>query len=61
MRLLGESQRVRLESSLGGSLYPGAEAEFELAPGLFLNLSGETVSGDGYRNLSGMASVYKAF
>ena len=62
VRLLGESQRVRLESGLGSSLYLGAEAEFELAPGLFLNLSGEAVlSGDGYRNMSGMASVYRAF
>ena len=61
VRLLGESQQVRLESGLGSSLYLGVEAEFELAPGLFLNLSGETVSGDGYRNMSGMASVYKAF
>ena len=61
VRLLGESQRVRLESGLGSSLYLGAEAEFELAPGLFLNLSGEAVSGDGYRNMSGMASVYQAF
>ena len=61
VRLLGESQRVRLESGLGSSLYLGVEAEFELAPGLFLNLSGEAVSGDGYRNMSGMASVYKAF
>ena len=61
VRLLGESQRVRLESGLGSSLYLGAEAEFELAPGLFLNLSGEAVSGSGYRNISGMASVYQAF
>ena len=61
VRLLGESQRVRLESGLGGSLYLGAEAEFELLPDLFLNLSGEAVSGDGYRNVSGMASVYQAF
>ena len=61
VRLLGESQRVRLESGLGSSLYLGAEAEFELAPGLFLNLSGEAVSGDGYRNMSGMVAVYKAF
>ena len=61
VRLLGESQRVRLESGLGSSLYLGVEAEFELAPGLFLNLSGETVSGDSYRNMSGMASVYQAF
>ena len=60
VRLLGESQRVRLESGLGSSLYLGAEAEFELAPGLFLNLSGEAVSGEGYRNM-GMASVYQAF
>ena len=61
VRLLGESQRVRLESGLGSSFYLGAEAEFELAPGLFLNLSGEAVSGNGYRNMSGMASVYQAF
>ena len=61
VRLLGESQRVRLESGLGSSLYLGAEAEFELAPGLFLNLSGEAVSGDGYRSMSGMVAVYKAF
>ena len=61
VRLLGRSQRVRLESGLGSSLYLGAEAEFELAPGLFLNLSGEAVSGSGYRNMSGMASVYQAF
>ena len=61
VRLLGESQRVRRESGLGSSLYLGVEAEFELAPGLFLNLSGEAVSGDGYRNMSGMASVYQAF
>ena len=61
VRMLGESQRVRLESGLGSSFYLGAEAEFELAPGLFLNLSGEAVSGDGYRNMSGMVSVYKAF
>ena len=61
VRLLGESQRVRLESGLGGSLYLGAEAEFELMPGLFLNLSGEAVSGSGYRNVSGMAWVYQAF
>ena len=61
LRLLGESQRVRLASGLGGSLYLGAEAEFELAPGLFLNLSGEAVSGHGYRNLGGMATLYKRF
>ena len=61
VRMLGESQRVRLESGLGSSLYLGAEAEFELAPGLFLNLSGEVVSGSGYRNMSGMASVYQTF
>ena len=61
VRLLGESQRVRLESGLGSSLYLGVEAKFELAPGLFLNLSGEAVSGEGYRNMSGMASVYQAF
>ena len=61
VRLLGESQRVRLESGLGSSLYLGVEAKFELAPGLFLNLSGEAVSGSGYRNMSGMASVYQAF
>ena len=61
VRLLGEPQRVRLESGLGSSLYLGAGAEFELAPGLFLNLSGEAMSGDGYRNMSGMALVYKAF
>ena len=61
VRMLSESQRVRLESGLGSSLYLGAEAEFELAPGLFLNLSGEAVSGNGYRNMSGMASVYQAF
>ena len=61
VRLLGPSQRVRLESGLGSSLYLGAEAEFELMPGLFLNLSGEAVSGSGYRNMSGMASVYQAF
>ena len=61
VRLLGESQRVRLESGLGSSLYLGAEAEFELAPGLFLNLSGEAVSGEGYRNMSGIVTVYKAF
>ena len=61
VRLLGESQWVRLESGLGSSFYLGAETEFELAPGLFLNLSGDAVSGDGYRNMSGMASVYQAF
>ena len=61
VRMLGESQRVRLESGLGSSFYLGAEAEFELAPGLFLNLSGEAVSGNGYQNMSGMASVYWAF
>ena len=62
VRLLGGlSQRVRLESGLGSSLYLGAEAEFELMPGLFLNLSGEAMSGSGYRNMSGMASVYQAF
>ena len=61
VRLLGESQRVRLESGLGSSLYLGAEAEFELLPGLFLNLNGEAVSGNGYRNLGGMATLYKAF
>ena len=61
VRLLGESQRVRLESVLGSSLYLGVEAEFELLPDLFLNLSGEAISGDGYRNVSGMASVYQAF
>ena len=61
VRMLGESQRVRLESGLGSSFYLGAEAEFELAPGLFLNLSGEAVSGSGYRSMSGMATVYQAF
>ena len=61
VRLLGRSQRVRLESGLGSSLYLGAEAEFELMPDLFLNLSGEALSGSGYRNMSGMASVYQAF
>ena len=61
VRLLGESQRVRLESGLGSSLYLGAEAEFELLPGLFLNLNGEAVSGNGYRNLGGMATLYKRF
>ena len=61
VRLLGESQRVRLESGLGSSLYLGVEAKFEMMPGLFLNLSGEAVSGSGYRNISGMASVYQAF
>ena len=61
VRLLGESQRIRLASGLGGSLYLGAEAEFELAPGLFLALSGEAVSGNGYRNLGGMATLYKRF
>lgn len=59
MRLLGQSLRCRLESGLGSSLYLGVEAKFELAPGLFLNLSGEAVSGDGYRNMSGMATVYQ--
>ena len=58
---MGESQRVRLESGLGSSLYLGIEAKFELMPGLFLNLSGQAVSGEGYRNMSGMASVYQAF
>ena len=61
VRLLGESQRVRLESGLGSSLYLGAEAEFELAPGLVLNLSGEAVSGSGYRKLGGMATLYQRF
>ena len=61
VRLLGESQRIRLESGLGSSLYLAAEAEFELAPGLALNLSGEAVSGSGYRKLGGMATLYKRF
>ena len=61
VRLLGESQRVRLGSGSGSSFYLGAETEFELVSGLFLNFSGEAVSGSGYRNVSGMASVYKAF
>ena len=65
VRLLSQSQRARLESGLGSSFYLGAEAYFELAPGLFpglfLNLSGEAVWGDGYQNMSGMVSVYQAF
>ena len=61
VRLLGESQRVRLESGLGSSFYLGAEAEFELTPGLFLNLSGEAVSNARGWLPGGMASVYKAF
>ena len=61
VRLLGESQRVRLESGLGSSFYLGAEAEFELAPGLFLNLSGEAVSNARGWLPGGMASMYKAF
>ena len=61
LRLLGESQRVRLESGLGNSFYLGAEAEFELTPGLFLHLSGEAVSNARGWLPSGMASMYKAF
>ena len=61
VRLLGESQRVRLESGLGSNFYLGAEAEFELAPGLFLNLNGEAVSSARGWLPSGMASVYRAF
>ena len=65
VRLLSQSLRAMLESGLGSSFYLGAEAEFELAPdlfpGLFLNLSGEAVWGDGYQNMSGMVSVYQAF
>ena len=61
VRLLGESQRVRLESGLGSSLYLGAEAEFELAPGLFLHLSGEAVSNARGWLPGGTASVYRAF
>ena len=61
VRLLSQSLRARLESGLGSSLYLGAEAEFELAPGLFLSLGGELVSGNGYQNMSGMVSVYQAF
>ena len=60
-RLLEESQQVRLGSGSGSSFYLGAETEYELVPGLFLNLSGEAVSGDGYRNMGGMASVYQTF
>ena len=60
-RLLGESQRARLGFGSGSSFYLGAETEFELTPGLFLNLSSEAISGNGYRNMSGMASVYQAF
>ena len=61
VRLLGESQRVRLESGLGSSFYLGAEAEFELAPGLFLHLNGEAVSNARGWLPGGTASVYKAF
>ena len=61
VRLLGESQRLRLESGLGSSFYLGAEAEFELTPGLFLHLSGEAVSNARGWLPGGMASVYKAF
>ena len=61
VRLLSQSLRARLESGLGSSFYLGAEAEFELAPGLFLSLGGELVSGSGYQNMSGMVSVYQAF
>ena len=61
LRLLGESQRVRLESGLGSNFYLGAEAEFELTPGLFLHLSGEAVSNARGWLPGGMASMYKAF
>ena len=61
VRRFGQLLRARLESGPGSSFYLGAEAEFELAPGLFLSLSGETVSGEGYQNISGMVSVYQAF
>ena len=61
VRLLGESQRVRLESGLGSNFYLGAEAEFELTPGLFLHLSGEAVSNARGWLPGGMASMYRAF
>ena len=61
VRLLSQSLRAMLESGLGSSFYLGAAAEFELAPGLFLSLGGELVSGSGYQNMSGMVTVYKAF
>ena len=61
VRLLGETQSLRFEPKLGSSVYLGAEAEFELAPGLFFSLNGEAVSGGGYRSLSGMASFYTRF
>ena len=61
VRLLGETQSLRFEPKLGSSVYLGAEAEFELAPGLFFSLNGEAVSGGGYRSLSGMASLYMRF
>ena len=61
VRLLGETRSLRFEPKLGSSVYLGAEAEFELAPGLFFSLNGEAVSGGGYRSLSGMASLYMRF
>ena len=61
VRLLGETRSLQFASKLGSSVYLGAEAEFELAPGLFFSLNGEAVSGGGYRSLSGMASFYKQF
>ena len=61
VRLLGETRSLQFASKLGSSVYLGAEAEFELAPGLFFSLNGEAVSGGGYRSLSGMASLYMRF
>ena len=61
VRLLGETRSLRFEPKLGSSVYLGAEAEFELAPGLFFSLNGEAVSGGGYRSLSGMAGLYMRF
>ena len=61
VRLLGETRSLRFSPKLGSSVYLGAEAEFELAPGLFFSLNGEAVSGGGYRSLSGMASFYTRF
>ena len=61
VRLLGETRSLRFEPKLGSSVYLGAEAEFELVPGLFFSLNGEAVSGGGYRSLSGMASLYMRF
>ena len=62
VKLLGQSRELEIDTRVGSNFYVGGEAQFKVAGGLLLALTGEAVFGSQrYRNVQGVISLSRPF